>query len=404
VTDKSIDHRLIERAIGLIGVHIRDSQIRRDQLDRAYAVCDLDGQHRRLVESGLASTGVKVLPDGPTLARAPTDLKVRLSGATSGGEVRARDTPSALVTVAVSEPGDPIRAARLVLHQDRGRRNVSVRILTAIEEVGLAQLLRAGQSISEPLPSGYRKTLDNTSEAARAFDAMLLHNTKLVWSIARQYLSRGMEPDDIFQNGFIGLIRSVEMFDCASGNKLSTYATWWIRQAITRGIANDSRLIRVPVHMHEKMMSVDRAYQRLAMTQARVDVRDVADHMNISVAEVIQCLRLSRGIVSLDLPVGDDRGTTLGDLIEDEDGADSYEVVLIGLLQDQCQAVFQTLAEREAGVIKLRFGLVDGQPHTLDEIGQVYGVTRERIRQIEAKSLKKLRHPSRSHALRQYLD
>ncbi|MDQ6936646.1 MAG: RNA polymerase sigma factor [Actinomycetota bacterium] len=291
-----------------------------------------------------------------------------------------------------------------------------VALLNAEEEVDLAKRIEAGLYASErmraategneKLPLQSRRDLNWViRDGERAKNHLLEANLRLVVSLAKRYTGRGMAFLDLIQEGNLGLIRAVEKFDYTKGYKFSTYATWWIRQAITRAMADQARTIRIPVHMVEVINKLGRIQRELLQDLGREPTpEELAKEMDITPDKVLEIQQYAREPISLDQTIGDEGDSQLGDFIEDSEAIVAVDAVSFTLLQDQLQSVLQTLSEREAGVVKLRFGLTDGQPRTLDEIGQVYGVTRERIRQIESKTMSKLRHPSRSQVLRDYLD
>ncbi|MGY1616282.1 RNA polymerase sigma factor [Geodermatophilus sp. SYSU D00691] len=291
-----------------------------------------------------------------------------------------------------------------------------VALLNAEEEVDLAKRIEAGLYAAERLrqveeegqklsPQLRRDLNWIVRDGERAKNHLLEANLRLVVSLAKRYTGRGMAFLDLIQEGNLGLIRAVEKFDYTKGYKFSTYATWWIRQAITRAMADQARTIRIPVHMVEVINKLGRIQRELLQDLGREPTpEELAKEMDITPDKVLEIQQYAREPISLDQTIGDEGDSQLGDFIEDSEAVVAVDAVSFTLMQDQLTSVLQTLSEREAGVVRLRFGLTDGQPRTLDEIGQVYGVTRERIRQIESKTMSKLRHPSRSQVLRDYLD
>ncbi|GII65016.1 hypothetical protein Skr01_51010 [Sphaerisporangium krabiense] len=288
-----------------------------------------------------------------------------------------------------------------------------VPLLNAEQEVELAKRIEAGLFAEEQLANdGERLPVDVRAElewiaedGRRAKNHLLEANLRLVVSLAKRYTGRGMLFLDLIQEGNLGLIRAVEKFDYTKGYKFSTYATWWIRQAITRAMADQARTIRIPVHMVEVINKLARVQRQMLQDLGREPTpEELARELDMTPEKVVEVQKYGREPISLHTPLGEEGDSEFGDLIEDSEAIVPADAVSFTLLQEQLHSVLDTLSEREAGVVSMRFGLTDGQPKTLDEIGKVYGVTRERIRQIESKTMSKLRHPSRSQVLRDYLD
>ena len=296
-----------------------------------------------------------------------------------------------------------------------------VALLNAEQEVELAKRIEAGLFAEEKLGkefADYDKTKADADtrrfvrelewiaqDGRRAKNHLLEANLRLVVSLAKRYTGRGMLFLDLIQEGNLGLIRAVEKFDYTKGYKFSTYATWWIRQAITRAMADQARTIRIPVHMVEVINKLARVQRQMLQDLGREPTpEELAKELDMTPEKVVEVQKYGREPISLHTPLGEDGDSEFGDLIEDSEAVVPADAVSFTLLQEQLHQVLDTLSEREAGVVSMRFGLTDGQPKTLDEIGKVYGVTRERIRQIESKTMSKLRHPSRAQVLRDYLD
>jgi RNA polymerase primary sigma factor len=314
------------------------------------------------------------------------------------------DLPAAQVAAA-GATADPVK--------DYLKQIGKVPLLNAEQEVELAKRIEAGLFAEEKLgdgapdlsPSGLLDMRWIAEDGRRAKNHLLEANLRLVVSLAKRYTGRGMLFLDLIQEGNLGLIRAVEKFDYTKGYKFSTYATWWIRQAITRAMADQARTIRIPVHMVEVINKLARVQRQMLQDLGREPTpEELAAELDMTPEKVVEVQKYGREPISLHTPLGEDGDSEFGDLIEDSEAIQPGEAVSFTLLQEQLHSVLDTLSEREAGVVSMRFGLTDGQPKTLDEIGKVYGVTRERIRQIESKTMSKLRHPSRSQVLRDYLD
>lgn len=314
------------------------------------------------------------------------------------------DEPVQQVTVA-GATADPVK--------DYLKQIGKVSLLNAEQEVDLARRIEAGlfaeyklKNEADELTAKERRELHFIAQDGQnAKNHLLEANLRLVVSLAKRYTGRGMQFLDLIQEGNLGLIRAVEKFDYTKGYKFSTYATWWIRQAITRAMADQARTIRIPVHMVEVINKLARVQRQMVQDLGRDPTpEELAKELDMTAEKVVEVQKYGREPISLHTPLGEDGDSEFGDLIEDSEAVVPADAVSFTLLQEQLHRVLDTLSEREAGVVAMRFGLGDGQPKTLDEIGKVYGVTRERIRQIESKTMSKLRHPSRSQVLRDYLD
>ncbi|HLT84883.1 MAG TPA: RNA polymerase sigma factor [Phototrophicaceae bacterium] len=342
-------------------------------------------------------------PDGAEAeAEAPTETVKE-----SGFVVSDADDDDAPVqqVVTAGATADPVK--------DYLKQIGKVALLNAEQEVELAKRIEAGLFAEEKL-ANEGDQLENklkrelqwiANDGKAAKNHLLEANLRLVVSLAKRYTGRGMLFLDLIQEGNLGLIRAVEKFDYTKGYKFSTYATWWIRQAITRAMADQARTIRIPVHMVEVINKLARVQRQMLQDLGREPTpEELAKELDMTPEKVVEVQKYGREPISLHTPLGEDGDSEFGDLIEDSEAVVPADAVSFTLLQEQLHQVLDTLSEREAGVVSMRFGLTDGQPKTLDEIGKVYGVTRERIRQIESKTMSKLRHPSRSQVLRDYLD
>ncbi len=362
------------------------------------------------VAPAVGPDGKKILPDVPDevfekdLVEDPT-LKEEEDESKGFVISAADDTDEPIQQVMVAgATADPVK--------DYLKQIGKVPLLNAEMEVELAKRIEAGLFSEEKLASGGKLSAKAVEElewisedGRRAKNHLLEANLRLVVSLAKRYTGRGMLFLDLIQEGNLGLIRAVEKFDYTKGYKFSTYATWWIRQAITRAMADQARTIRIPVHMVEVINKLARVQRQMLQDLGREPTpEELAKELDMTPEKVIEVQKYGREPISLHTPLGEDGDSEFGDLIEDSEAIVPADAVSFTLLQEQLHAVLDTLSEREAGVVSMRFGLTDGQPKTLDEIGKVYGVTRERIRQIESKTMSKLRHPSRSQVLRDYLD
>ena len=356
-------------------------------LDRADLPPDaIDVAVRALAEEGVDIVDVTQEDD------ADTEADIRQAERGAAAEAGRRAATSDLVRIYLREIG-------------------RVPLLTAEDEVELAKTIEAGLFAEEKLGGGFpmlgaiHGDLELlVGEGVKAKQRLIEANLRLVVSIAKRYIGRGLVFLDLIQEGNLGLIRAVEKFDYTRGYKFSTYATWWIRQAITRAIADQARTIRVPVHMVETINKLARVQRQLHSELGREATTDeIAAEMGLEPDRIAEIQRIAQEPVSLQSPIGEEE-SDLGDFIEDADAVVPIEAAAFIMLQDQLERVLDELAEREQRIIQLRFGLTDGHPRTLEEVGREFGVTRERIRQIESKTLAKLRHPSRAQMLREYLD
>ena len=336
--------------------------------------------------------------------RERTNTGIHVKGGFVVSDSDETDEPVQQVTVA-GATADPVK--------DYLKQIGKVSLLNAEQEVDLARRIEAGlyaeyklKNQADEMTSRERRELHFLAQdGQQAKNHLLEANLRLVVSLAKRYTGRGMQFLDLIQEGNLGLIRAVEKFDYTKGYKFSTYATWWIRQAITRAMADQARTIRIPVHMVEVINKLARVQRQMLQDLGREPTpEELAKELDMTAEKVVEVQKYGREPISLHTPLGEDGDSEFGDLIEDSEAIVPADAVSFTLLQEQLHHVLDTLSEREAGVVSMRFGLGDGQPKTLDEIGKVYGVTRERIRQIESKTMSKLRHPSRSQVLRDYLD
>jgi len=415
---------------GLAAVDLDEADLDADDLD---SFDDLDADDADLTEDAELSAALAdedldaadLSEDGDDVAGPADDLAgddERPEESQDGSDEAVADQPTA--QAAAGAAGVVVESATVVKITPDGsgededpvkdylKQIGKVPLLNAEQEVELAKRIEAGLFAEEKLAERANLSTDAridlewiAEDGTRAKNHLLEANLRLVVSLAKRYTGRGMLFLDLIQEGNLGLIRAVEKFDYTKGYKFSTYATWWIRQAITRAMADQARTIRIPVHMVEVINKLARVQRQMLQDLGREPTPDeLAVELDMTPEKVIEVQKYGREPISLHTPLGEDGDSEFGDLIEDSEAIQPGEAVSFTLLQEQLHSVLDTLSEREAGVVSMRFGLTDGQPKTLDEIGKVYGVTRERIRQIESKTMSKLRHPSRSQVLRDYLD
>ncbi|MEW5707022.1 MAG: RNA polymerase sigma factor RpoD [Actinomycetota bacterium] len=379
-----------------------------DEINDALQMVDLTSEQIDNIYSYLFNIGVEIIDmsdDGAIDEELDVDLEAEEVGIEEEEEI-PKEKIGPEIDLSVKVPtNDPVR----MYLKEIGK----VPLLSAEEEVDLAKKIEAGEKATEKLeregdklPRDEARKLRRIEREGMAAKKKLVEaNLRLVVSIAKRYVGRGMLFLDLIQEGNLGLIRAVEKFDYRKGYKFSTYATWWIRQAITRAIADQARTIRIPVHMVETINKLIRIQRQLLQELGREPTpEEIAEEMGLTPEKVREILKISQEPVSLETPIGEEEDSQLGDFIEDQEAEVPADAASFSLLQEQLQEVLDTLSDRERRVIELRFGLIDGHPRTLEEVGRVFGVTRERIRQIESKTLSKLRHPNRSAKLRDYLE
>ena len=369
---------------------LEDMDLESDQMDKIYDT---------LENLGIDTVGEDYIPDLPDDADPPLEAMEDIS------EEEIVDPNSMVDSFGTDDP------VRMYL-KEIGK----VNLLSSDEEIELAQAMDAGnaakeqlaelQAAGEEIPAEVQAELDKAiKKGERAKQRLAEANLRLVVSIAKRYVGRGMQFLDLIQEGNLGLIKAVEKFDYTKGYKFSTYATWWIRQAITRAIADQARTIRIPVHMVETINKVIRVSRQLLQELGHdPSPEEIAEEMGMPVDKVREILKIAQEPVSLETPIGEEEDSHLGDFIPDEDASEPSEAASFTLLKEQLVDVLSTLTPREEKVLKLRFGIEDGRTRTLEEVGKEFNVTRERIRQIEAKALRKLRHPSRSKKLKDFLN
>jgi RNA polymerase primary sigma factor len=368
---------------------------------------DLTSEQIDSIYTYLFNTGVEIIDisdDGMAEDEMDVDLEDDEAIVIQEEDIAEEEIPRDIDLSVKAPTNDPVR----MYLKEIGK----VPLLSAEEEVELAKRIEAGEKATDKLDTDEELPRDEARKLRRverdgvnAKKKLVEANLRLVVSIAKRYVGRGMLFLDLIQEGNLGLIRAVEKFDYRKGYKFSTYATWWIRQAITRAIADQARTIRIPVHMVETINKLIRIQRQLLQELGREPLpEEIGVEMGLTPEKVREILKISQEPVSLETPIGEEEDSQLGDFIEDQEAEVPADAASFSLLQEQLQEVLDTLSERERKVIELRFGLIDGHPRTLEEVGRVFGVTRERIRQIESKTLSKLRHPNRSAKLRDYLE
>jgi RNA polymerase primary sigma factor len=378
-----LDHGRVRRIVRLLLAHAIDGIISSHDVDSVFDMVGVKRAERAAVLLALPERGVRVAADEPD--NLPDDDHV--------AQLETAPTRDLVRPVTQTALREDVEAAHRLLRSDCRSRNPSDRVLTAQEEVGLAVLMRGPDiALDRELPEGYRGELEPADERARAFDALMVHNMRLVWSIARTQGAGHLDLEDVVQHGMLGLRRAVEKFDATQGYKFSTYATWWIRQSITRGVANEGRLIRIPVHMLEQLNKVLTSRNRILAESGTCKLSRLVSETCLSAEKVVECLQLAAGVVSLDKPVEED-GDSLADFVLTlpADEADPAQLMDRMELRRLIRDALSDLTPREALVIRLREGLDSDTPLTLDAIGRKLGLTRERIRQIEGKARDKLR-------------
>lgn len=384
---------VVARVTARIAVFARDGRIAGHKFDKALDVFVGAGEIRGKIEAALNERGVMI----DRLVEAPGSLPPPRGRTTTRP---ARKSASSRVTprepLPVNDADVAVQAARALLMRDRIYGARPKRLLTAVEEVGLTRIIREGRSLQDPLPNGFRATIENDCEAARAFDAMMIHNVRLVWKIAISFLPRAQasgvhELEDLAQSGMTGLTRAVEMFDATKGYKFSTYATQWIRQAIGRELDDTGRLIRLPVHVQEDLRRIQTGIERVRMNGGVARAETVAEQIGMETAKVVRYLDYLRRPASLDLLVGDGDASLLEFVPTRYEDGPEYATVSRSQVEVFHDVLRTHLDPRSLAVMDYRFGLTNGTPMTLDEIGRIFKVTRERIRQIEVKAFKILR-------------